>query len=642
MRRVPAGAAFAGLVAALLVACAPAPPVSVATSPASSVEMPTWNFDVEIGSLELSLHSRLDCADCHTGKKHGPAGAPGPEQVGQAWCKGCHREVVRTYDASVHGIAHGAGKKTMAECIHCHGAHDIVAVKDPRSPMFKLNAAKVCARCHKNPAVGQRLGIPAKLAADTYAESIHGKELLEKGLTVAPSCVDCHGGHDILPAKNPASKVSFFNVTRTCGACHEGIADRFTRGAHGKLYARSDPKAPTCSSCHSAHSIQKPAPEYKLETDRRCGACHERRLQTHLETFHGRAHALGRADVAACYDCHGTHEIVPVSDPASPVSAANKLATCRKCHPTAPANMASYWAHGDPSDRVHYASLYWSYRSMAALLLAVFGLFALHAFTTSAAMAVRFARDPQGFREHRRRRAAIARPRFRAVDRLCHALALVSFALLLASGLPLKFHGTLWAHRVFDAIGGASAARTLHRTGAILTLVFFVVHLASLVGPLWRDRSRLRGPNGRLSMRRFADTLVGRASPLPGPGDVRDLWRHMKWLVGRGPEPRFGRYACWEKLDYLALAVGLSVIGLSGFVLWIPEKITWILPGWVINVAQMIHSDEALLALVFVLTFHLFHSTLLNKLLPPLLDVDASTGPAGPPQIGSQEIPTDG
>jgi cytochrome b subunit of formate dehydrogenase len=549
---------------------------------------------------------------------------------------------VRAYDASVHGAAHSAGKKTMAECIHCHGAHDIVAAKDPRSPMYKLNAAKVCARCHKNPELGRRLGIPAKLAADTYAESIHGRQLLDKGLLVAPSCVDCHGGHDILPAQNPASKVSFFNVTRTCGTCHEGIATQFTRGAHGKLYARKDPKAPTCSSCHSAHSIQKPAPQYKLETDKRCGACHERRLATHLETFHGRAHAMGRADVAACYDCHGTHEIVPVSDPASPVSAQNKLATCRKCHAAAPANMASYWAHGDPSDRVHYPSLYWSYRALSALLLGVFGLFALHALTTSVAVAVRFRRDPRGFRELRRRRATQARTRFRPVDRFCHALTLVSFGLLVASGLPLKYHATGWAHRVFDLIGGASAARTLHRTGAVLTAVYLVVHLFSLIGPLWRARDAARGPDGGLRIGRLIGLFFGPSSPLPGPGDVRDLTRHLKWLFGRGPEPRFGRFAYWEKFDYLGLMVGLTIVGLSGVVLWIPEQVTLLLPGYVINVAQMIHSDEALLAIGFIVTFHAFHFTLLSKLLRPLLDVDVSTGPASPPQIGPQEITTDG
>src|SRR5690348_14976658 len=108
-------AVLAVVLGVLAVACSAAPVASPGGASPSKSEIPTWDFDVAIPSLELSLHSRLDCSDCHTGRKHGPPGAPGKEQVGQAWCKGCHQDVVRTYDASVHGAAHSAGKKTMAE-----------------------------------------------------------------------------------------------------------------------------------------------------------------------------------------------------------------------------------------------------------------------------------------------------------------------------------------------------------------------------------------------------------------------------------------------------------------------------------------------------------------------------------------------
>jgi hypothetical protein len=71
--------------------------------------------------------------------------------------------------------------------------------------------------------------------------------------------------------------------------------------------------------------------------------------------------------------------------------------------------------------------------------------------------------------------------------------------------------------------------------------------------------------------------------------------------------------------------LGLCVIGLSGVVLWIPETVTRVVPGWTINIAQMIHSDEALLAIAFVLTFHVFHFSVLDKLLLPRRHTDRAS-----------------
>jgi hypothetical protein len=49
------------------------------------------------------------------------------------------------------------------------------------------------------------------------------------------------------------------------------------------------------------------------------------------------------------------------------------------------------------------------------------------------------------------------------------------------------------------------------------------------------------------------------------------------------------------------------VIGSTGLVLWFPELFTWFLPGWSVNVATIVHSDEALLAVGFIFTIHFFN-----------------------------------
>jgi cytochrome b subunit of formate dehydrogenase len=94
---------------------------------------------------------------------------------------------------------------------------------------------------------------------------------------------------------------------------------------------------------------------------------------------------------------------------------------------------------------------------------------------------------------------------------------------------------------------------------------------------------------------------------MPGIQDVKDVIAHNKWFFGRGPKPDFDRWTYWEKFDYMAVFWGVTMIGVSGLIMWFPEFFTLFLPGWSINVAHIIHSDEALLAAGFIFTFHFFN-----------------------------------
>ena len=96
-------------------------------------------------------------------------------------------------------------------------------------------------------------------------------------------------------------------------------------------------------------------------------------------------------------------------------------------------------------------------------------------------------------------------------------------------------------------------------------------------------------------------------SPMLGLSDFRGMWKHLRWFLGRGPEPSFGRYSYWEKLDYFAVAIGIAVIGATGLLTWMPELFTNVVPGWLVNVAQGMHSGEALIAAAFLVIVHLFH-----------------------------------
>jgi cytochrome b subunit of formate dehydrogenase len=95
---------------------------------------------------------------------------------------------------------------------------------------------------------------------------------------------------------------------------------------------------------------------------------------------------------------------------------------------------------------------------------------------------------------------------------------------------------------------------------------------------------------------------------LPSLIDLKEAWGTLKWFIGMGPRPQYGRWTYWEKFDYFAVFWGVLIIGSTGLMLWFPELFTYILPGWAINVATIVHSDEALLATAFIFTVHFFNT----------------------------------
>ena len=95
---------------------------------------------------------------------------------------------------------------------------------------------------------------------------------------------------------------------------------------------------------------------------------------------------------------------------------------------------------------------------------------------------------------------------------------------------------------------------------------------------------------------------------LPNRNDLREAWATLKWFIGAGKRPQYGRWTYWEKFDYFAVFWGVVIIGSTGLTLWFPEFFTRFLPGWFINVATIVHSDEALLAVAFIFTVHFFNT----------------------------------
>jgi len=146
-------------------------------------------------------------------------------------------------------------------------------------------------------------------------------------------------------------------------------------------------------------------------------------------------------------------------------------------------------------------------------------------------------------------------------------------------------------------LGGYAVTGFIHRVGAVITFIYFGLHIGYLI-----KKSRKKNV-------KFFSFLKGQNSLVPNFNDLKELYATMKWFIGKGPRPQYGRWTYWEKFDYWAVFWGVAIIGGSGLLLWFPEFFTSLgIPGSVINIATIIHSDEALLAVGFIFTYHFFNS----------------------------------
>jgi len=199
-------------------------------------------------------------------------------------------------------------------------------------------------------------------------------------------------------------------------------------------------------------------------------------------------------------------------------------------------------------------------------------------------------------------RTAVHLRRFDAYDRVLHGLLMISFLGLAFTGLPLLFSDRELAQRFVKLLGSFEVAGWLHRVSALLLIVVFLLHLIRV--------------GRRVVVNKDYGVLWGPRSMVPQWRDLTDIIGHVKWFLGRGPRPNFDRFTYWEKFDYWAVFWGMGIIGFSGLLLWFPVLFATFLPGWAFNVAQLVHGEEALLAVGFIFTMHFFNGHLRPEKFP--------------------------
>jgi len=244
----------------------------------------------ELFSQDIHFQVGYTCADCHGGDpttddydeaKNEDMGYIGiPEQTDiPELCGNCHSDpstmiqfnpnipVDQTakYWTSQHGESLKKGNTQVATCTSCHGVHGILSHSDSRSRVYPGNVAAMCTECHGFKPLMDQFDLPIDVY-DDYAESVHGKAVLERGDFSAPTCNDCHGNHG---AKPP----DVVSVKMVCGKCHVNNFDLFRRTKMSQVFEMRDLHA--CEVCHNNHRVLHPTDDkVSVEEGGVCIKCH--------------------------------------------------------------------------------------------------------------------------------------------------------------------------------------------------------------------------------------------------------------------------------------------------------------------------------------------------------------------------------
>ncbi len=484
-------------------------------------------------------------------------------------------------------------------CASCHGTHDILSSSDERSRVHPSNLPNTCRACHTNVDLIKKHDILRGAPIALYASSVHG-QAGKKGIFKKATCNDCHSAvdpngkrtaHRILSPSDPQSTIYHFNIPDTCGQCHSSETGDYWGGIHGQLVKRGGVDAPVCTNCHGEHGIirhddpRSPVSAARV-AEATCSPCHESevlnekygipagRLKSYVDSYHGLKSKAGSVSVANCASCHGTHRILPHTDPNSSIYPDNLQKTCGDCHPGISAQLAGTRIHETATGlktgwpeffRVFYL----------CFISFTIGLMLLHCLGDLVRHVKIMRRQPYVVR-------------MTINETFQHWTLTISFVVLVISGFSLRFSEAWWVKLLFGWGGGEGFLfrGRVHRIAAVVFITFCIWHLLYLFGH--RGRHFLR------------DMIVAKR-------DFADIKNNARYFLGlRAERPRFARFSYMEKCEYWALVWGAVIMTGTGLLLWFDnffvERLK--LPKGVLDVMLVIHYYEAWLATLAILVWH--------------------------------------
>ena len=587
-------------------------------SPASSLAEQTAQTPSESSSTEPSADKtdNASCLKCHSGNKEIKVPAANDEQ------RALHPIKKLAYSKSVHA---------EMQCTACH-----TGIKDGNKPHQEAAKTTGCVQCHtdlweaakkdKLTEEKARLGVVFQ-SIEAYKKTFHALKNKEDPTRPNATCDNCHDTHSFnVPPKGSISRTAWhLTIPKTCGEkCHTDELEEYAGSIHGKkVMTEHSPKAAVCTDCHTSHDITNTSiVSFKLDIVQACGGCHKDKLKSYSETFHGQINTLGYGYTAKCYNCHGSHGILPASDSGSKVHVDNRLKTCQECHngrqgweslQKATPGFITFGPHATTHDFEKYPQMWIASKIMITLLSTVFAFFWIHSalwYYREYKDGCRVFYNPNGNTKSHIKIDQLLKgeakgkqiKRFSKLSRFSHlTFALVTMTLIL-TGMLVLYADAVWSHAVAQALGGAKIAGYIHRIAAVVFLCAALGLIVYMLTKLTRSKTfKWFGPD----------------SMLPNWNDLRAIIAMFKWFFGKGERPIFDRWTYWEKFDFWSVLWGAFVVGTSGLMLAFPHITASILPGWIFNVVTLVHGYEALLAAVFLFTVHFFNNHFRPDKFPP-------------------------
>jgi cytochrome b subunit of formate dehydrogenase len=471
----------------------------------------------------------------------------------------------------------------------------MTAASEPSSPVHESRQGETCAVCHGS---GQPApaGVRTIRPIEAYTASVHAAAVISGDH--GASCSDCHSAHSPLPATDPASSIHRSNVSGTCGSCHAAITAKFDNSIHGLAVTAGVVDSPVCTDCHGEHRILavsgngSPVSATNIPL-RVCGPCHSNlrlgekyglpadQVPSYEESFHGLAARGGVQRVANCASCHGVHYILPSSDPNSHIHPDNLAETCGQCHAGAGKQFAIGPVHVLAKQTPNVVA-YW----IRAIYIPLIWITVLGMLLHNLLDLVRKTRDPVA-RLRKPPDDCSIRERLSVPFRITHAVAAVSFMVLVFTGFALKYPESWWAGLLLLGGEDGELRGLLHRIGAVGLMGACLFHFAHLA----------------VSARARRDI----ATLLPGTADFKEFFHRLAYNLGRRPDPPDPvRVGYVEKIEYWAALWGTAITAITGLLLWFENyMLTW-LPGWVPEAATVLHFLEAILATLAIAIWHFY------------------------------------
>lgn len=316
-----------------------------------------------------------------------------------AYCLGCHSKqgMIKTLPSGETlyltidqgSFQHSVHNEENIACVDCHAnistfPHLELQAYTRRDVTLKLYTS--CQNCHAD-------------QFNKTLDSVHQK-VLASGNANAAVCTDCHNPHEQTRITDKQTgellPEARFRIPQTCARCHSAIYDTYKNSVHGAaLTTQGNLDVPTCIDCHGVHNIQNPTTaRFRNDTPQLCAKCHTNAeimdkygistqvLNTYVSDFHGTTVTLFEqvspdtpTNKPVCTDCHGVHNISKVDDPAAGIAIKqNLLGKCQRCHPdVTTTNFTDAWMSHYVASPTHFPLVYYVNLFYKILIPAVIG-----------------------------------------------------------------------------------------------------------------------------------------------------------------------------------------------------------------------------------------------------------------------------